>query len=170
MAPNNTFEPVDIVDEQDQVLYQSTKAVAHEKGLLHRTVIAELIDSQGNWTLVKQSASRQDSGQFVSPVGGHVGAGESADQALIREAIEEIGITPTKYQFIGKKIYNRQVIGRQENHYFIVYEIYSDETPVLNHESVEYKKYTKEEIYRLIKSNPDQFGAAFHFVFHNFFN
>ena len=75
-------EQVDIVNEQDEVLYSTSKQKAHEKGLLHRTVIAEVVDSKGNFLLVKQSFLKQDSGQFVSPVGGHVQAGESTDQAI----------------------------------------------------------------------------------------
>lgn len=65
-------ERVDIVDEQDNVLYQTTKQEAHKKGLLHRTVISEVKDSKGRWILVKQSSDRQDAGQYVSPVGGHI--------------------------------------------------------------------------------------------------
>lgn len=82
-------ELVDIVDDACAVLYSVTKTEAHQKGLLHRTVIGEVRDSKGNWLLVQQSADRQDAGQFVSPVGGHVRAGESDEDALRREAMED---------------------------------------------------------------------------------
>jgi len=42
-------EVVDIVDENDKVLYQVSKKVAHDKGLLHRCVVSEIKDSQGRW-------------------------------------------------------------------------------------------------------------------------
>ena len=87
------IELVDVVDEQGTVLKIVLKQEAHRQGLLHKTVISEVIDSSGRWLLVKQSGERQDAGQFVSPVGGHVQAGETEVQALKREAEEEVGLT-----------------------------------------------------------------------------
>ena len=87
------IELVDVVDEQGTVLKIVPKQEAHRQGLLHKTVISEVIDSSGRWLLVKQSGERQDAGQFVSPVGGHVQAGETEVQALKREAEEEVGLT-----------------------------------------------------------------------------
>jgi len=165
-----TNELIDIVDSNNLVTSQNYKQIAHQEGLLHRVIIAELIDSQGNFTLVKQAADRQDPGQFVSPVGGHIRAGESEIQALVREAQEELGIKPKEFSRLGQAIYSREVIGRRENHYFIVYEIYSEEIPILNHESIDYQKYSKVEINRLIKSKPSIFGAAFHFVWTTFYH
>jgi 8-oxo-dGTP pyrophosphatase MutT (NUDIX family) len=164
-----TDEIVDIVDGNNHVVGQIIKSKAHKQGVLHRVIIAELIDSQGNFTFVKQASDRQDPGQFVSPVGGHIKAGETEIEALVRESEEELGITPVKYKRLGQAIYNRKVIGRQENHYFIVYEIYSNKIPVLNHESIDHKKYSKSVINELIKSKPTLFGAALHFVWTKFY-
>lgn len=162
-------EEVNIVDAENNVLKHCSKTKAHAKGLLHRTVIAEVIDSQGRWILVRQAAHKQDAGQFVSPVGGHIQAGESEIDALKREALEETGLSAFKYKFIGKFIYHRKVIGRDENHYFIVYEIYSDEEIVLNDESVEYKHFTKEELKKALFENPQNFGDAFVVILKNFY-
>lgn len=78
------MEQVDIIDENLKVLYSCDKSEAHEKGLLHATVIAEVHNSKGEWMLVKQASDKQDAGQYVSPVGGHVAAGESFEDALRR--------------------------------------------------------------------------------------
>jgi len=158
-------EQVDIITEDGKYLKTVSKSTAHQEGLLHKTVIAELINSRGEFCFVRQASDKQDAGQYVSPVGGHVSAGESDTQALIRECQEECGITPTNYKLIGTTIYSRKIIGRKENHFFIVYEIYTDEDPVLNHESVEFKRFTKGEIKSLVQSNPAIFGAAWHQVF-----
>ena len=157
-------EIVDVVNEQDEILSQVSKKEAHEKGLLHRCVVSEIKDSKGNWILVKQSASRQDAGQYVSPVGGHVKAGESVEDALKREAFEEVGLKDFKFEFSGKVIFNRFVLNRHENHFFIQYEIFSDEELTLNHESVEYRKFSMEELRLELKQNPKLFGDSFHFV------
>mgnify|MGYP001617931222 CR=1 FL=1 len=155
---------VDIVDENNKVLYKTSKGKAHELGLLHRTVIAEVIDSKGEWVLVRQSSDRQDAGQYVSPVGGHIRAGESEIEALKREAFEEVGLKKFTNKFIGKGIFKRHVLNRIENHYFVLYEIYSDKKPKLNHESESYKTFTKGELKKRLKTNPAEFGQAFQFV------
>lgn len=77
------MELIDIVDEDDNVLYQIEKDDAHKKGLLHRTVVAGIRCRDQRIILVKQTPKRQDPGQFVSPVGGHVRAGESIVDANI---------------------------------------------------------------------------------------
>jgi hypothetical protein len=46
-------EQVDVVDENNFVLYQTSKQVAHIKGLLHQTAISEIITSKRKWILVK---------------------------------------------------------------------------------------------------------------------
>jgi 8-oxo-dGTP pyrophosphatase MutT (NUDIX family) len=162
-------EMVDVVDEDNNILYKTSKKKTHEFGLLHRTVIAEVIDSKGKWTLVKQASDRQDADQYVSPVGGHVRSGESEDEALHREALEEMGLKDFDYKYIGKVIFNRKILGRQENHYFILYEIYTDDKPELNHESVGLESFSKQQLATQIKANPKKFGEAFYFIVNTFY-
>jgi len=164
------MEMVDVVGENLKILSSVEKQEAHDLGLLHATVIAEVINSKGEWLLVKQAGHKQDPGQFVSPVGGHVGSGEKHEDALKREAMEEVGIKDFKFKLVGKKIYKRNWPKGIENHYFLVYEIYSDEKPTLNDESVEYRRFKVSEIKNLLKSNPSYFGLAFHFVAKNFYS
>jgi 8-oxo-dGTP pyrophosphatase MutT (NUDIX family) len=85
-----TGEIVDIIDESGKVLHQATKEEAHEHGWLHKTVISCLRYGD-DWGLVTQAGHKQDAGQLVHPVGGHVKAGESEEDALLRESEEEIG-------------------------------------------------------------------------------
>lgn len=118
---------------------------------------------------MKQADDRQDPGKYVSPVGGHVQAGESGDDALIRECQEECGLTPDGFEFVGQTIYNREVIGRKENHLFLVYTIHTDQDPVLNHESAGYKWFSVAQIQTELKTNPQTLGAAWNYVFKNVF-
>jgi len=163
------MEQVDIVDEQGGVLYQTSKEEAHQKGLLHRTVIAEVRDSQGRWLMVKQAPHKQDAGQYVSPVGGHVRAGELEVAALERETEEEVGLKDFKFKRIGNAVYNREVTGRKENHLFIVYEVLSDQGPKINDESVEFHWFTLHELREEYRAHPERFGGAFHFVVKKFY-
>lgn len=169
MTTSPADELIDVINEQNVVVGTTGKLVAHKDGLLHRIVIAELVNSRGQYCFVKQASDRQDPDQFVSPIGGHVTVGENIEGALIRECQEEVGFTPKSYKFIGSTIYNRQVIGRHENHLFLVYEIQADESPVLNHESVEFRWFSPKEIKATLKSHPGLFGAAWHHVFKNLY-
>ena len=163
------MEIVDVVDDSLNILYQVSKTQAHEKGLLHKCVIAEIIDSKGKIMLIKPYSHKQDAGQYISPVGGHVTSGETNEDALKREVKEEVGISNFTYKLKGKAIFNRHVLGRHENHYFIVYEVFTDEKPKLGDEAEFYKYFTKPNLKREIKNNKDDFGAAYFFVVNNFY-
>ncbi len=163
------MEMVDIVDENLQILYQISKQEAHEKGLLHKCVIAELTNSKGQIMLIRPYSHKQDAGRFVSPVGGHVSAGESDEDALKREVLEEIGIGHFTHKFIGKAIFDRHVLGRHENHYFLLYEIVSDDIPELGDEAETGEWFTREELKMAIKKNKRDFGDAFFKVVNSFY-
>ena len=170
MKKDSDLEMVDVVDKNNKVLFVIAKQDAHKKGLLHRTILAQLVNSKDEWILVKQASDRQDAGQYVSPVGGHVRAGESEIEALRRETLEELGLKGFKHKFLGRDVFNRKVAGRKENHYFILYEIYSDKKLNLGPEAESYKSFTKSEIKKLLKNNPKFFGNAFHFGIKAFYS
>lgn len=165
-------EIVDIVDEQDNVLFQTTKKEAHDKGLLHRTAICEVIDSSGRWTLIQQNAHKQDPGVYLSPIGGHVTAGETAEEALRREMEEEGGLTGNvQLKYVGKVIHNREVphLGTKENHFFILYEAFADDDLILNEESHAQRRFTPDELKEALQTRPEQFGEPFKYLLKNFY-
>lgn len=162
-------EYVDIVDEKGSKFYSTSKKEAHKKGLLHCCVIAEIIDSKGRWMLIIPQDHKQDFGQYVSPVGGHVSAGEKIEAALKRETLEEVGIKAVRYKRIGKGIFDRKILGRRENHCFEVFEIYTNQKPKLSDEGKSYKYFTKKEIKEKMRSEPKIFGDVFHFIYKNIY-
>ena len=169
MTPDDA-ELVDVVDERGEVHDVVSKVEAHERGLLHKTVVSEVIDSHGRWLLIRQSKDRQDPGQYVSPMGGHVMAGETEIEALKRESNEELGLRGDfRYEYVNRAIYNRRVLERQENHFFIVYKIYSDALPVLNEESESYAYFTESELRSALHERPASFGKPFLFLLEKFF-
>lgn len=163
------MEMVDIVDNNLNILYKTSKQEAHEKGLLHKTVIGEVINSKREIMLIRPFGHKQDAGQFVSPIGGHVRSGESDEDALKREALEEVGLKDFKFKLKGKGIFNRSILNRQENHYFIFYEIFTDDEPVLGDEAETFERFTVGELKERIKNNIDEFGGAYLFVLKNFY-
>jgi 8-oxo-dGTP pyrophosphatase MutT (NUDIX family) len=161
-------EQVDIISQDGTVLRQMLKVDAHKDGSLHRTVIGYLKYGD-DWALVRQAADRQDAGQLVAPVGGHVSAGETDTQALLRECEEEIGTRNVSYKHIGNARFHRQVIGRDENHMFVIYEISTDDPIVLNHEAVSIERFTDTGLKDALRDEPANFGDAYYFVLETFY-
>lgn len=158
------MEKVDIIDPDNNVVGIDTRDNAHKLGLLHRCVIGELKDSKGNWIFVKQAGGMQDSGQLASAVGGHVESRESAEDALGREIGEELGIKNFTSKHRGNIIFRRRTLGRDENHFFIVYDIISGEKITLNEESEDYISMTSEELKEKLKTNTAFFGGALIYI------
>ena len=161
-------EIVDIIDANRKPLKQAPKTEAHKHGWLHKTVIGYLKFGD-DWSLVRQASDRQDAGQLVAPVGGHVKAGESEIDALLREAEEEIGTRNVRYKHVGDKVFHRQVIGRDENHLFVVYEIETEDPIVLNEESVAIERFSADELKKALSEHPERFGDAYFFVLESFY-
>jgi len=162
-------ELVDIIDDDGNILRQELKTEAHKHGWRHKTVIGYLKEGD-DWWLVRRATGKQDAGQLVAPVGGHVAAGESDEDALLRESEEEIGTRNIRFKHKGSKAYRRNVLGRDENHLFVVYEIETDDPVLLSEEeSVAIERFTPTELKRLLKEVPENFGAPYFFVLETFF-
>ena len=160
--PHVHDEMIDVVDSRNLTTGMVSKHAAHRDGLLHRTVIGEVRDHAGNIVLVRQAHDRQDAGKFVVPVGGHVKSGETEEAALMRETFEEIGLSNFKFTFLDRFIYERHVIGRHENHYFIIYQIIADPNKfILGPEAVEHRTFTVSELKNALKNTPEIFGASY---------
>lgn len=87
-------EILDIVDEDDRVIGRAPRGEAYARGLRHRCVFVWVRDAEG-----RVFVHRRTPGKLVFPslydmfVGGVVGAGESYDEAALREAEEELGVS-----------------------------------------------------------------------------
>jgi 8-oxo-dGTP pyrophosphatase MutT (NUDIX family) len=161
-------EVVDIVDEAGAVLHQELKTEAHKYGWLHKTAIGYLKYGE-DWALVRQAADRQDAGQLVAPVGGHIKAGEAELDGLLRESEEEIGTKNITIKHVGNARFHRQVIGRDENHLFIVYEIATDDPINLGAEAVDIERFTPAALKEALVNEPQNFGDAFYFNLEKFY-
>ncbi len=66
-----------------------------------RTVGAMFINAEGKVLLGLRSPSKKVWPNHWDTIGGRVEAGESLDEALIREAREEVGVTPVAFKLIA---------------------------------------------------------------------
>ncbi|MFD5767907.1 NUDIX hydrolase [Streptomyces sp. NPDC127049] len=87
-------EVLDVVDEQDRVIGQAPRGEVYARGLIHRCTFIRVRDAEGRVFVHRRTPTK-----LVFPsmydlfVGGVVGAGESYDDAALREAEEELGVS-----------------------------------------------------------------------------
>lgn len=87
-------EILDVVDEHDHVVGQAPRGEVYAKGLRHRAVFIQARDAEGRIFVHRRTPVK-----LIFPslydmfVGGVVGAGESYDDAALREAEEELGVS-----------------------------------------------------------------------------
>jgi 8-oxo-dGTP pyrophosphatase MutT (NUDIX family) len=93
-SPLSPDELLDIVDEHDRVVGQVQRGEAYARRLRHRCAFVMARDAAGRVFVHRRTARK-----LVFPslydmfVGGVVGAGESYDEAALREAEEELGVS-----------------------------------------------------------------------------
>ncbi|MEU1089222.1 NUDIX domain-containing protein [Streptomyces sp. NPDC005892] len=91
---NPADEILDIVDENDEVVGRATRGEATARGLRHRCVFIEARDAEGRVFVHRRTATKMlFPSHYDMFVGGVVGAGESYDEAALREAEEELGVS-----------------------------------------------------------------------------
>lgn len=94
IAARAAEEILDIVDEHDNVIGTAPRGEAYARRLRHRCAFVFVRDGQDRIFVHRRTA-----GKLVFPsrydmfVGGVVGAGESYDDAALREAEEELGVS-----------------------------------------------------------------------------
>lgn len=90
-APEEMF---DVCDKQDRVIGTAPRSRVHAEGLLHRAVHVFVFNSRGELLLQRRSATKDESPlKLTSSCSGHLSAGESYEEAAIREMQEEIGLS-----------------------------------------------------------------------------
>ncbi len=87
-------EILSVVNEADQVVGKARRGDIHQQGLMHRSVHLLILNRTGDVLLQKRSMLKDCCpGYWDSSAAGHVEAGESYDQCVMREVTEELGIT-----------------------------------------------------------------------------
>ncbi|MCT2588884.1 NUDIX domain-containing protein [Streptomyces sp. N2-109] len=87
-------EVLDIVDEHDRVVGQAPRGEATARRLRHRSVSVRVRDPEGRIFVHQRTPVKLIfPSMYDVVVGGVVGAGESYDEAALREAEEELGVS-----------------------------------------------------------------------------
>jgi isopentenyldiphosphate isomerase len=87
-------ELVDVVDADDRVIGNATRAEMRARALRHRATYILVFNARGQLFVHQRTASKDVYPSYYDvAVGGVVGAGESYDDGARRELAEELGIT-----------------------------------------------------------------------------
>ncbi len=97
MELSTEHELLSVVDEQDRVVEQRARGEIHKLGLRHRAVHVLIFDLDSRIFLQQRSRYKDvNPGLWDSSAAGHVDAGETYDQCVVRELKEELGVVLDK--------------------------------------------------------------------------
>jgi isopentenyldiphosphate isomerase len=125
-----------VVDEDGNRIGEAMRSVCHDgkSMLLHPVVHLHLFNTRGELFLQKRAKTKDiQPGKWDTSVGGHVSPGETPDEALQREAREELGINNFIPDFLRKYIWESS----RERELVNSYSTISDATPVINKDEIE---------------------------------
>lgn len=148
------MELIKIVDENGNFTGKiMDKDEAHDKNLLHNEVGLFLINDKGQVLLQKRSANKRFDPNKWALCAGHVEAHESLEEAMLREAKEEIGIDISKndlHQFGEKDVLIRNSNSHITYFYYIKTNMEEKEFTIQEDELSEVKWFYIDEVIDMI--------------------
>lgn len=159
LGPRDEILPV--VESNGLVVGRAPRSLCHGGGmLLHPVVNMHIIDRRERILLQKRSNSKRTwPGCWDTAVGGHIAYGEQAEEALMREAAEELGFVDFNPVFLGSEVYENQ----REKELVLLYAAIASEVPEpCSPEVSEIRWWTFDEIR---KAPRESFTSAFLFEF-----
>lgn len=101
----------DLVDAEGRVVGRAPRGACHSRpGLLHPVVHLHLIDGRDRLFLQKRSPAKEiQPGKWDTAVGGHARSGETIEQALARETLEETGLSGLKAAALARYVWQSAV-------------------------------------------------------------
>lgn len=105
---DNQNERFPLVDEEGRVIGSASRGECHNGSrLLHPVVHLHVFNSRGELYLQKRPEWKDiQPGKWDTAVGGHMDYGETPEEALCREAREELGITDFVPEDMGHYVFD----------------------------------------------------------------
>ncbi|MFH2146066.1 MAG: NUDIX hydrolase [Candidatus Omnitrophota bacterium] len=96
-------ELTDILNEQDEVVGVTEAGISHIFGLRHRTANAFVVTPNGELLLQRRVHNKAEA-KKLSIFGGHVASGQSYEEAMRRELLEELSLDGIENDLSGKLV------------------------------------------------------------------
>ncbi|MBK7132226.1 MAG: NUDIX domain-containing protein [Bacteroidales bacterium] len=140
MNNSKSIEMFPIVDENGNTIGEAPRTVCHDgkSMLLHPVVHLHVFNTKGELFLQKRSMTKDiQPGKWDTSVGGHVSPGESIEEALKREAFEELNLTEFVPLFITRYVWESQ----RERELVNSFKTITDEVPRVEKDEIEEGRY-----------------------------
>lgn len=113
-----------LVDEAGNIVGRATRRECHDGSKrLHPVVHLHIYNKDGDLFLQKRSLTKDiQPGKWDTAVGGHVDYGESIEEALRREAREELGIERFEAELMARYVFESAIEKELVHTYRTVYE------------------------------------------------
>ncbi len=136
MNYNPDTEMFPIVDEEGNTTGVAPRSVCHDgkSMLLHPVVHLHVFNSKGELFLQKRAKTKDiQPGKWDTSVGGHVNPGEAVEDALKREAFEELKLTDFVPEFINRYVWESP----RERELVTSYKTITDDFPVIEKDEID---------------------------------
>lgn len=136
MNDPGSIEMFPIVDEKGNIIGEAPRNICHNgiSMLLHPVVHLHVFNSKGELYLQKRSCTKDiQPGKWDTSVGGHVGVGESIENALVREAGEELGLHDFIPSYTGRYVWESSHERELVNSFSTI----TDEIPEINRDEID---------------------------------
>lgn len=138
--PPDVIEWFPIVNEEGFTIGEAPRHVCHDgkSFLLHPVVHLHVFDSRGRLFLQKRSMTKDiQPGKWDTSVGGHICPGEEVQDAVKREALEELGLEGIDPVFQKKYIWKSNMERELVNSFKVI----TDALPVINKDEIDEGRY-----------------------------
>lgn len=114
-------ELLDWVNEDDELIKPIPKTLAHsDPKYIHRVGLIYLINSKNQILFQRRSKTKKSyPGWWIESAGGHIHSGETPEQGIKREVLEELGIDVVP--IFVKKSLERDLMAKESQFFYIYY-------------------------------------------------
>lgn len=157
-------EVISLANEEDYPMDAIIRGEPLPQGRCPMIATVFLFNSKGNIILQKNAlAKRVDAGKWSYSAAGHVDAGETYEQAALRELKEEMGIEAKKITFIAKDC--RLKDGQPSSFHHVFKVVLDDVITPDPSEVAEVREFTISELKQEITNHPENFKDIFAKIF-----
>ena len=158
---------LDIVDDKDNIIGQSSRDEIHKNNLIHRSVHILVFNSMSDLFLQKRSMAKDENpGLWDTSAAGHVALGEDYHICAIRELEEELGISANI-----REIMRLPAQLKTNWEHVRLYKCITNMPININYQEISEGRYfTVSKISQFIKSNPSRYTSSFRLIFNRYIN